>query len=159
MRKASRNALDSTSVFFQMYFHHHEVSPPLGPLLREKRESLGWTFGQASLATGLSESEIESFESDRFPNPRLARLSSVTYARALGIDPAEIRGSLPPAPVLVPGGRVFLSNLARPSKPRWRPSLKFLAPMGKAALYFVMITCLLVAWGMIHKLARVRRMP
>jgi len=95
-------------------------------------------------------------------NPDIARIHAVTYARALGLDPMAIRDSLPPMPELAPKNFQYLANFAHPLKPPFEWSLELLAPLaplGRAAVYIVLITTLLSTWGLMRQLSRVRSIP
>ena len=105
----------------------------------------------------------EALEQDRPLDPSSARLHAVTYARALGLDPLEIRDSLPSVPDLVSRECRYLSRIAAPAKSRWRSPLeslnRVLAPLGRAALYLLLTATLLSTWGTMRQLSRIRSIP
>ena len=145
-----------------MFFQKAPAYKPLGPLLREAREALGLSLDGASLAAGVVADEIRSLEADQPLESPFARLTAVAYARSLGIDPLEIRESLPPMPELLPRKSGYISNMARPTRPRWRLSVDILvplAPLGRAVLYLLITATLLSTWGMMRQLSRVRSIP
>ena len=95
-------------------------------------------------------------------NPDVARIHAVTYARSLGLDPLNIKDALPPMPDLAPKNCQYLSNYSRPLKPPFRLSLELLAPLaplGRVAVYLLLLTTLLSTWGMMRQLSRVRSIP
>ena len=144
-----------------MFFHPTSSARPLGPLLRGARDGLGMSLEEASRAARLSESEIELME-EGSANPSISRIHAVTYARALGLDPLEIKDALPLMPDLVPKNCHYLSNYSRPLKPPFRLSLELLAPLaplGRAVVYLLLLTTLLSTWGMMRQLSRVRSIP
>ena len=145
-----------------MFFHPTSSSRPLGPLLREAREVVGWSRSEAARVSKLSEQEIGLMEEGESTHPEVFRIHAVTYARALGLDPVEIKDALPPMPELAPKNRQYLSNYSRPLKPPFRLSLELLAPLaplGRAAVYLLLITTFLSTWGMMRQLSRVRSIP
>ncbi|MFZ4717052.1 MAG: helix-turn-helix domain-containing protein [Chthoniobacterales bacterium] len=144
-----------------MIFQQPRSRGSLGLLLREARVGSRLTLEESSKASSLSVAEINALENDNPLDPRIARLRAVIHARSLGIDPAAIRDFLPASPDLAPKNLQYLSNTARPLKPRWRPSvlLEVLAPMGKAALYLFLFATILGGWGMVRQLSRVRAVP
>jgi transcriptional regulator with XRE-family HTH domain len=145
-----------------MFFQTITVPKPLGPLLREARESRGLTIAEAARAVRLAESEIELMESEQAGSVRPDRLHAVTYSRILGLDPMSIRESLPPMPALMPEGRQYLANYSRPLRPPFRLNLSLLAPLaplGRAAVYVLLIATFLSTWGMMRQLSRVRSIP
>ena len=145
-----------------MFFQPTIVSKPLGPLLREAREVRGLSIAEAARAARLPESVIELMESEHAGDFRPDRLNAVTYARILGFDPLAIRDSLPPMPALVPKGRQYLANYSRQLKPPFRLNLELLtplAPLGRAAIYFLLAATFLSTWGMMRQLSRIRSIP
>lgn len=144
-----------------IFFQQTNLGTPLGGILLEARLARGLSLSEAASASRLGEEVILELEEGRTGDARTARLSAVAYARALGLDPAEIRESLPPAPDLAPRDQQFLSNYARPLRPRLnvRAMIQVLAPMGKTVLSLLLVASLLGSWGMIRKLSRVRNMP
>ena len=110
----------------------------------------------------LSEAEIARMEESETMRSGISRIHAVTYARTLGLDPFDIKDSLPPMPELAPKNTQYLSNYSRPLKPPFRLSLELLAPLaplGRAAVYLLLITTLLSTWGMMRQLSRVRSIP
>jgi transcriptional regulator with XRE-family HTH domain len=145
-----------------MFFNATAPQKPLGPLLREAREGLGWSLVEASGMSRLSEAEIARMEESETMRSGISRIHAVTYARTLGLDPLDIKDSLPPMPELAPKDTQYLSNYSRPLKPPFRLSLELfapLAPLGRAAVYLLLITTLLSTWGMMRQLSRVRSIP
>ena len=145
-----------------MFFHATAPQRPLGPLLRESREALGWSLVEASGMSRLSEAEIARMEESETMRSGISRIHAVTYARTLGLDPLDIKDSLPPMPELAPKDTQYLSNYSRPLKPPFRLSLELfapLAPLGRVAVYLLLITTLLSTWGMMRQLSRVRSIP
>ena len=145
------------------FFQQSLLPDPLGPLLAKARKRLGFSLPQAAQAAGIPFSEAEALEEERPLDPLTARLHTVSYARALGIDPLEIRDSLPAMPQLVRGGRQYLSMMGRPRESRWRSPLeelhRILAPLGRAALYMLLAVTLLSTWALMRQLSRVRSIP
>jgi len=145
-----------------MFFHPISSARPLGPILREAREGQGLSLGEASRMTMLSQQEIELMEDGGSMNPDVARIHAVTYARSLGLDPLNFKDALPAMPDLVPKNCQYLSNYSRPLKPPFTLSLELLAPLaplGRAAVYLLLLTTLLSTWGMMRQLSRVRSIP
>lgn len=145
-----------------MFLTKSPVQPPLGLLLREAREKRGLALTEASRAAGLLVSNASALEEDRPLSDRIARIQAVTYARSLGLDLIAIRESLPPLSPLVSAKQTYLSNISRPLRPRFRISLELLAPLaplGKAAVYLLLIATFLSSWGMMRQLSRVRSIP
>jgi len=145
-------------IFFQQTDH----GTPLGGILLEARLARGLSLSEAASASRLGEEVILGLEEGRTGDARTARLSAVAYARALGLDPAEIRESLPALPVLVPHDSRFLSSEVPRQQPIFLLLLQlfgFLAPMGRAVLYALIITSFFATWGMIRQLSRVRTLP
>ena len=131
-------------------------------MLREAREGQGLCLGKASRMSMLSLQEIELMEDGGSMNPDVARIHAVTYARSLGLDPLNIKDALPPMPDLAPKNCQYLSNYSRPLKPPFRLSLELLAPLaplGRVAVYLLLLTTLLSTWGMMRQLSRVRSIP
>lgn len=145
--------------FFQQSF----LPDPLGALLAKARKQAGLTLKQAAKASGLDEAVVEALEKELPLDPSTARFRAVTYARALGIDPLEIRDSLPEKPELVNKGGRYISRLTRPSRSRWHSPLeelhRILAPLGRAVLYMLLVTTLISSWIMVRQLSRVRSIP
>jgi cytoskeletal protein RodZ len=142
-----------------MFFQPTIVPKALGQLLREAREVRGLSIAEAARAARLPESEIELMESEHAGDLRPDRLHAVTYARILGFDPLAIRDSLPPMPALVPKGRQYLANYSRQLKPPFRLNLELLAPLGRAAVYFLLAATFLSTWGVMRQLSRIRSIP
>jgi transcriptional regulator with XRE-family HTH domain len=148
-----------------MFFQTTPSQPPLGalgPLLREARDRLGWSPAEAALAARLSQEEIISMEEGQSLSPDMARIHAVTYARALGLDPLDLKDDLPPMPELAPKNRQYLSNYSRPLQPPFRFNLELLAPLapiGRASVYLLLLATLLSTWGMMRQLSRVRSIP
>jgi hypothetical protein len=121
------------------------------------------TLKEAAKASGFDESVAEALEQELPLDPSTARFHAVTYARALGIDPMEIRDSLPEKPDLVNKGGRYLSRMTRPSRTRWHSPLeelhRILAPLGRAVLYLLLVTTLISTWVMVRQLSRVRSIP
>ncbi len=132
---------------------------PLGPLLREAREARRLSIEEAALASHLSLQEIEEMENNTPLSSRLARIQTVSYLRFLGMNPTEFKDSLPPLPELTASGQKVV---VRGENPLWQAVeslLAMLAPMGKLALFLVLLVALLGSWGMVRQLSRVRSMP
>ena len=145
------------------FFQQSLLPDPLGPVLAKARKHAGLTLKQAAKASGLDESLAEALELDHPLDAATARFYAVTYARALGIDPLEIRDSLPEKPELVSKDGRYLSRLARPSRTRWHSPLeelhRILAPLGRAVLYLLLMGTLVSTWIMVRQLSRVRSIP
>lgn len=145
--------------FFQQSF----LPDPLGAILAKARKRAGLTLDEAAKESMLDVSVAEALEQDRALDPSTARFHAVTYARALGIDPLEIRDSLPAMPELVSRGGPYLSRMARTVKSRWHSPLeelhRILAPLGRAALYLLLMATFLSTWVMVRHLSRVRSIP
>lgn len=144
-----------------MFFHPTSLSRPLGPILREAREVMGLSRVEAARVARLSEKEVALLEEESL-NPAVSRIHAVTYARALGLDPVDIKDALPLMPDLVPKNCQYLSNYSRPLKPPFRLSLELLAPLaplGRAVVYVLLLTTFLSTWGMMRQLSRVRSIP
>jgi hypothetical protein len=145
------------------FFQQSLLPDPLGPILAKARKLSGLPLGKAALAAGISPSVAEALEQDRPLDPSSARLHAVTYARVLGLDPLEIRDSLPSVPDLVSRECRYLSRIAAPAESRWRSPLeslnRVLAPLGRAALYLLLTATLLSTWGMMRQLSRIRSIP
>lgn len=145
------------------FFQQSLLPDPLGSVLAKARKQTGMTLKEAARAAGLDESMAGALESDHPLDASTARFYAVTYARALGIDPLEIRDSLPEKPELVNGGVRYLSRLARPSRTRWHSPLeelhRILAPLGRAVLYLLLMATLVSTWAMVRQLSRVRSIP
>lgn len=145
--------------FFQQSF----LPDPLGPILSKERKRAGLSLAEAAKAAGLDAAVAESLEKERPLDPSTARFHAVTYARSLGIDPMEIRDSLPEKPELVNRSVRYLSRMARPERSRWRSPLeelhRIMAPLGRAVLYLLLTATLLSTWFMVRQLSRVRSIP
>jgi hypothetical protein len=145
------------------FFQQSLLPDPLGPILAKARKRSGLPLGKAALAAGIPPSVAEALEQDGPLDPSSARLHAVTYARVLGLDPLEIRDSLPPVPSLVSPDTRYLGRIAAPAQSRWRSPLeslnRVLAPLGRAALYLMLTAILLSTWGMMRQLSRVRSIP
>lgn len=145
------------------FFQQSLLPDPLGPILAKARRRLGLPLGKAASAAGISPSVAEALEQDGPLDPSSARLHAVTYARALGLDPLEIRDSLPPVPDLVSPECRYLSRIAAPAESRWHSPLeslnRVLAPLGRVALYLMLTAILLSTWGMMRQLSRIRSIP
>lgn len=141
------------------FFQQTLLPDPLGGILAKARKEARLSLPEAALAAGIPEAEAVALETDAVVDLSSARLHAVSYARALAIDPSEIRDSLPPPPSLIPSGRRYISAMTRPPEPRWRPPVEILAPLGKASLYLLLTGILLSTWGMMRQLSRVRSIP
>ena len=145
------------------FFQQSLLPDPLGPILAKARKRSGLPLGKAALAAGISPSVAEALEQDGTLDPSSARLHAVTYARVLGLDPLEIRDSLPPVPSLVSPDTRYLGRIAAPAQSRWLSPMeslnRVLAPLGRAALYLMLTAILLSTWGMMRQLSRVRSIP
>lgn len=145
------------------FFQQSLLPDPLGPILAKARKRSGLPLGKAALKAGISPSVAESLEQDGHLDPSSARLHAVTYARVLGLDPLEIRDSLPPVPSLVSPDTRYLGRIAAPPQSRWRSPMeslnRILAPLGRAALYLLLTAILLSTWGMMRQLSRIRSIP
>jgi hypothetical protein len=145
------------------FFQQSLLPDPLGPILAKARKRSGLPLGKAALAAGISPSVAEALEQDGPLDPSSARLHAVTYARVLGLDPLEIRDSLPPVPSLVSPDTRYLGRIAAPAQSRWLSPMeslnRVLAPLGRAALYLMLTAILLSTWGMMRQLSRVRSIP
>jgi len=145
--------------FFQQSF----LPDPLGPILSRARKRLGLSPKEAAKLAGLDVAVTEALEQDRSLDSSTARLHAITYARALGVDPMEIRDSLPEKPELVSKSGRYISRMAHPVQTRWRSPLeelhRILAPVGRAALYLLLTATLLSTWILVRQLSRVRSIP
>jgi hypothetical protein len=141
------------------FFQQTLLPDPLGGILAKARRESRLSMSEAARAAGIRESEALALETEAELDPSSARLHAVSYARALSVDPAAIRDSLPPPPCLIPSGRLYLSAMGRPPERRWRPPVEILAPLGKATLYLLLTGILLSTWGMMRQLSRVRSIP
>jgi transcriptional regulator with XRE-family HTH domain len=145
--------------FFQQSF----LPDPLGPILAKARKRAKLSIKEAAKAAGLDPLVAEALEQDRALDPSTARFHAVTYARTLGIEPMDIRDSLPQKPVLVGRDVRYLSRMGRPARSRWHSPLeelhRILAPVGRAALYLLLTVTLLSTWIMVRQLSRVRSIP
>jgi transcriptional regulator with XRE-family HTH domain len=145
------------------FFQQTLLPDPLGPTLARARKSRRLSLAQAARGAGISPEEATALEEDRIHDPGMARLHAFSYARSLGIDPAEIRGSLPPPPDLVRRETGYLSNMARPRE-RGIPLdflmiSRILAPLGKAVVVLLLLATFFTTWGMMRQLSRVRSIP
>ena len=144
-------------------FKDNTAEPPaLGPLLRLARERASLSLEEAAIVSRIHPDDVRSLEGDDAARMRSARLKAVSYARSLGINPSQVRKSLPSAPVLVPQGRQFLSGTACRHKSAFVllfEAFGFLAPMGRAILFLLITVSLVGTWGMIRQLSRVRPLP
>lgn len=147
------------------FFQKPLVPEPLGALLVQARQTRNLTSSEASRLSGIPLKEVLALEEDRITGAGTARLHAVSYARALGIDPMEIRDSLPKTPELLPSGSLYLSNMNRSGSGapfrQFRRGLMmpFLAPLGRAAVWLLLTATLLSTWGMMRQLSRVRSIP
>jgi len=148
---------------FMKFFQQSFLPDPLGSILAKARKHKGLSLPAAAKSAGISVPVAEALERDFPLDPSTARLHAVTYARSLGLDPSEIRDSLPALRELVTGGQRYLSRMARPAESRWRSPMgelyRILAPMGRAALYLLMVATLLISWGIGRQLSRIRSIP
>ncbi len=142
-----------------MFFQHSSSQKPLGPILREVRESHSLLLSEVALRLHLSLEELEALEEDRPTGSQMSRLHAVSYARLLGIDPLEIRDLLPAQPELFPRNRQHMKNITRKLRPPCHAPSGILAPLGKVALYLILTGILFGTWGMVRQLSRVRSVP
>lgn len=133
--------------------------PPLGPLLREARESFELTLEDVAKATHLSAETIQALEEDSPLDLRRARIQAVCYLRFLQMNPSEFKDSLPALPELGPTCHRVMSRGENPLLLAIHSLLSMLAPMGKIALSVIFVVTLLGSWGVIRQLSRVRSMP
>lgn len=148
------------------FFQQTLLPDPLGPMLTRARQRARLSITESARRAGITPGEAEAFEADRILIPGTARLHALSYARALGLDPAEVRDSLPPAPGIGSEERGYLSRMGRPDATRkpfsadlLRMVLEPLAPLGRATVYLLLITTILGAWGAMRQLSRVRSIP
>lgn len=145
--------------FFQQSF----LPDPLGPILAKARKHAGLSLKDAAKIACLDVVVTEALERDSPLDPSSARFHAVTYARALGIDPMEIRDSLPEKPELVGKNGRYLSRMGLSARSRWHSPLdelhRILAPLGRAVLYLLLTATLLSTWIMVRQLSRVRSIP
>ena len=146
------------------FFQQTLLPDPLGPTLARARKSRRLSLEQAALEAGISREEASALEEDRLQDAvGMARLHALSYARTLGIDPDEIRDSLPPPPNLIRRKTDYLSNLAHTgeSKITFNPVTlgRILAPFGKAVVVLLLLATLFTTWGMMRQLSRVRSIP
>ena len=141
------------------FFQSIPIAPPLGPILREARESYSLSLEDVAKATYLSLEEIESLEEDHPIDPRRARIQAVSYLRFLQMNPSDFKNSLPALPLLKTGNQSFLANATKRVKSIKKSPLEMLAPMGRLALTLVLTIALFGAWGLMRQLSRVRSMP
>jgi transcriptional regulator with XRE-family HTH domain len=145
-----------------MFLTKSPVCRPIGPLLSAAREDRGLSLAEASQRAGLHPAEASALEEDRPLDAGIARLQAVSYARSLGLELVAIKDSLPALPTLVSRKQTYISNIARPLRPRFRLSMELLAPLaplGRAAVYALLIATLFSTWGMMKQLSRVRSIP
>lgn len=147
-------------------FQQTLIPDPLGAVLSKARQRKRLSIAQAARIAGISEEEATALEGDAVFSPGTARLHALSYARALGLDPSEIRESLPPPPSIAPAGNGYIARIANPgegergfSLRRLARILEALAPLGRAVLYLLMVSILLGMWGVIRQLSRVRSIP
>jgi transcriptional regulator with XRE-family HTH domain len=146
------------------FFQQTLLPDPLGPTLARARKSRRLSLEQAAQVAGISKEEALALEEDRLHDTvGMARLHALSYARTLGIDPEEIRDSLPPHPNLIRKKSEYLSSLAHSgeNKTTFNPILisRVLAPLGKAAVFLLLLATFLTTWGMMRQLSRVRSIP
>ena len=156
------STIPATTDSCRMFLTKPPVCHPLGSLLREAREERGLSVADASRTAGLQAAEVRALEEDRPLDAGIARLQAVTYARLLGLDLIAIRESLPALPPLLSGKQAYLCKISRPLRPRIRFSMELLAPLaplGRAAVYLLLIATFLSSWGMMRQLSRVRSIP
>jgi len=92
-----------------------EQNARLGDVLRETRESLGYSLDQAAETTRIRRSYLEALENEDLgvlPAPTFARGILRSYAQFLGLDPVALQGVIPepadveissPAPIAAVG--------------------------------------------------------
>lgn len=142
------------------FFQPTLLPEPLGQTLRKGRLTRGLTKKAAARASLLSLAEIEALESDQPLNHRFARLLAVNYARTLGLNLDMIRQSLPPSPSFSTRGQGYLARMIGETPGiDWLAPFRVLAPLGRLALYLLLVAVLLGFWGMARQLSRVRPMP
>lgn len=145
------------------FFQQTLLPDPLGPILAKARKSRRLSLAQAARGAGISQEEAAALEEDRIHDPGMARLHAFSYARSLGLDPAEIRTSLPPPPELIRKETGYLSNMARPKEKKipFDPVLigRILAPFGKTVVVLLLLATFFTTWGMMRQLSRVRSIP
>jgi len=121
------------------------------------------TVDQASVAARIPLADVLALEDGRSPGHACSRIHAVTYARVLGLDPAELRDLFPGSPALLPKGQgQFLRNTTRRERPPLRIGLELLAPLaplGRAVVTLLLVSTLLGTWGMVRQLSRVRSIP
>ncbi len=148
---------------FRVFFHQQPSLRPLSEILLEARQATGMTVDQASVVARIPLGDVLALEDGRSPGHACSRIHAVTYARVLGLDPAELRDILPGSPSLVPKGQgQFLRNTTRRERPPFRIGLELLAPLaplGRAVVTLLLLSTLLVTWGMVRQLSRVRSIP
>lgn len=141
--------------FFQLSL----IPEPLGPLYRAAREERKLTLEQAALAVRIPVRILGLLEGESLPEEGIMRLHAVTYARFLGIDPKDIRGSLPPLPPIAAPGKDYIGRLSVAPKLDWRTPFEILAPLGRTVLYFLIAVLVIGTWGAVRHLSRVRTIP
>ena len=141
------------------FTHHLPATPPLGEILRKARHEAALSLEQAALRASLMPRDARHLEEGDFAKVSSSRLKAVSYARSLGLNPADLKNSLPDMPELVSKESKFLSLKAEHHQPVLTVLLQlfgFLAPMGRVVLYLLIATTLLGTWGVVRQLARVR---
>jgi cytoskeletal protein RodZ len=145
------------------FFPNHSPStPPLGEILRKARHETALSLEQAALRACLIPKDARHLEEGDFTKVSSSRLKAVSYARSLGLNPSDLKNSLPDMPALVSKESKFLSVKAAQHQPFLMVLSQlfgFLAPMGRAVLYLLIATTLLGTWGVVRQLARVRYLP
>jgi len=145
------------------FFQQTLLPDPLGLTLARARKSRRLSLGQAAQGAGISEAEALALEEDRIHEPGMARIHALSYARSLGIEPEEIRDSLPPQPDLIRKKSGYLSNLASSGQTKtiFNPVLigRVIAPLGKAVVILLLLATFFTTWGMMRQLSRVRSIP
>lgn len=145
------------------FFQQTLLPDPLGLTLARVRKSRRLSLGQAARGAGISEDEALALEEDRIHDLGMARIHALSYARSLGIDPEEIRDSLPPHPDLTHKKSSYLSNLASSGQSKATFDLvligRILAPLGKAVVILLLLATFFTTWGMMRQLSRVRSIP
>lgn len=135
------------------------TAPPLGPLLREARESFELTLEDVAKATPLSIEEIRALEEDSPLDPQRARIQAVFYLRFLQLNPTEYKASLPALPELGLTTHRVISRGENSMAQAILGLLSILAPMGRLAIVLIITVTLLGTWGLVRQLSRVRSVP
>ncbi len=141
--------------FFQLSL----IPEPLGPLYRAAREERNLSLEQAARSVRIPVRILGLLEEGTISGDGITRLHAVTYARFLGIDPKDIRQSLPPLPPMATPGKDFLGRLSVAPKFDWRMPFEVLAPLGRAVLYLLLAVLVIGTWGTVRHLSRVRSIP